>query len=948
MKNKIVKNEHIQLLLFEGVDSLITDCEIFPIYIPNEFKDFKTDYLEFNSNKSVLFSKLDSIGNKLRECFPEIIDFDLSIEAQNREKPWLYINSKDIDLTYLAGKTVEGLAQCLKEKDLENFEIFCESLIDAIYNLEIGDKLNTEEIKNKNRLIEGILAHKLASNPDIYLKMSKVIRHSTKDDFKKDKFTENDINTFDIKFFNKEEGTKEYFSAKKERWYELQELVKIINFNTCFENNKYVVISDPITHNSNTKYPVYSSYVISFSIEERPCSFKSYIKIHISRRIWVNSKPKFGFKGKRKHSLYTFNRNRTVSKFMLKKNNKTDDINFVSKSDRLYLEKTKNINKEILDDILENASKYQTITKQPFIGIPYDAQTFSIKPRGSGVGNMEKLALSTAIKDTLNLKLVDNIDFLKNSASYKNGFYNLRSSKDICIQIWECYENFFDTIVDTTLNLINKKDTFFTHLSLIDRNKDLVKFKFTVGEHERIIYFNKITTLEFNQKLTKSPKLAYLDINNTIDTYSPNNEDINASLIELIDFRQLKTVKDYEDPKNLLKLAFMEKGQFTQILQPFGADEEESVKTGRIKSALSDLLLQVGLYKDNVLNNNIITYEYTEHKITVPAKLTNLSSNENIKNITVYIPIISKANNKTEKFTLLETDANIWVEKHELLHKINVYIKKALTEAEAYIGAEKGISKFSKVFNFIKNDINSTDTDNRVILMWAFNSERDDFNTLYKNYILEKEEMILNSNIEVMFIKNNSTTPQFITTEKNIELYKKNTSGDLELLDKPLNFTATTNTAGYFKFSDFDTNNNKLICLIGDKPNTHTPNRANSGFESNKGEQRRRLLELVYLGNEDLDDISYWYQQNRFAHPSYPNMLNYHIQSHISLKLQEYIDTIEYKLTMHEINIHKKEDLKKHFEIESHNDTEIIEIEQMSFILDSLNEDNEPQYIHLT
>ena len=51
---------------------------------------------------------------------------------------------------------------------------------------------------------------------------------------------------------------------------------------------------------------------------------------------------------------------------------------------------------------------------------------------------------------------------------------------------------------------------------------------------------------------------------------------------------------------------------------------------------------------------------------------------------------------------------------------------------------------------------------------------------------------------------------------------------------------------------------------------------------------------------------------------------------------------------MHEINIHKKEDLKKHFEIESHNDTEIIEIEQMSFILDSLNEDNEPQYIHLT
>ncbi len=229
--------------------------------------------------------------------------------------------------------------------------------------------------------------------------------------------------------------------------------------------------------------------------------------------------------------------------------------------------------------------------------------------------------------------------------------------------------------------------------------------------------------------------------------------------------------------------------------------------------------------------------------------------------------------------------------------------------------------------------------------MWVYNSERECFKTLHDEYISKVEDSSINCGIELMFIKNNSTTPQFVTTEKSPELYKRNALGDLELTNESFDFTATTNTAGYFKFSQVDYENKNLLCLIGDKPNTHTPNRAHNGFENNKGEQRRNLLELIYIGQKDLDDVALWYQQNRYAHPTYENMLNYHVHTHRMVKLGEYMKIIEYKFNMNDFDMYNEEDAENYLNIETENTNQLDIMEQMSFLLDSTDEDGNPLFL---
>ena len=940
---KFKVEDSVQLFLFEDFQSIAMEGDIFTIYMPEQFKMFKEEYLCIHQNSIKLFSKLDSIGIKLKETFHNILDFDLSLEAQEGKKPWLYLNSNDIDLEYLANKTIESLRICLKEKDRESFYIFCEDIIQAIYNISIEGPIDSESVLNRNRLLESLLTHKLSNYGDVELNLHKIIRRRVKEDLERNNCTEKEILHFEIKYSENESGEKEYISSNTSEWFELQELSKKVQFYQVFENNKHVAISNPIAHNPDAKTPVYWSYVLEFSIDNMPMSENKYIKLHMSRRVWMNSNVILKMKKRRKHSMYVFSRDKQVFKYMLRKNK--DTVELASKEDQLYLERSAKINSSLLEEILSKPSNFQKPTLNPFIGVPYDAQTFGTRPRKSGVSNMEKLSLIDSLIKSLNLNIIKNVDCIKYDKVGKSELFNqnyvIHCNKDISINVYEQTEGFFEYVIKTIEHFIKKKDKFLSNLTLMDVDENKATFEFIGANQTRLIYLNKRNCFDFCGKIEKEIEVVQRDIKNVIENDLSHGDDslLQTALIELVNFNEVKGVSENEDPKRLIRLTFLEENILTQFITPINDYTKLSDKdTCRIKNAIGDLLNQVGITKTMPMNSGITTYSYMETSISVPKSITSLYKEENIKNVKIPISILKKENNNSQKYMILGLD-NIWISKESLISNLKAYINKTIVDAKRTLGADIGLFRFKEVFDIVEKD---TTNCNRKILLWEYGSERRDFNSVYKENILPFKDIATKNGIELLFIKNNGTTPQFVTLEKESKLHKRDIDGTPALDDYKL--IATTNKDGYFKFFDIDDKCINVLGLIGDKPSTHKPNRAHSGFEYNSGEQRRRLLLATYIGMHDLDEVAVWIQENRKMNLSYEHMLNHHIHLHELLDLREYIEILEFKYN----SFYKEDFTQRSLEdvaAEMSNDLAFKQLEFDLFRIDSVDEYDIPIYI---
>lgn len=945
--------ESVKLLKLR-LDGIDISESIYPIYMPDEFKEFKKEVLSINGDKEKYFAKVSEIGAGLIENFPSILDFDLSYDALEGKVPWLYVLNKEIDMEYLGNKMIHLLTNKIKTKgeEAEDFLLLesCENLWCALENLTFGERLTQNEIIGRKRLVEGIMSHRLANVEFIRLEMKKIMKRKRKDlgkyymseDDKQEIYDElSKINSMlddnlkkkidadcskidtllpeelksllDMSKFNLERFLPEELNnAIKKDWKLLESLVKEVSFYSCFENNKHVAISQPITHNPEVEKPVYSSYVISFSLEQPPLSNTSYLYVFVSRRVWLKGKMLEAIKKKirRRHSLYIYSGNKTVSRYMFKcKKTKENKKQNDTKENKYILEIENKVERELLErknidinDIANNPTKYQSKDMSRFIAVPYDAQVFSSRPRHAGIGNMEKLALMHGICDSLNLTAVDEMDLHTIPRVKSNEYISLDLNKDVNIQVWELTNTFFDDIENALHELkreaLKKKssDKVFYFLGDIIREGDLIKTTLILHKKEVKLTFTRHCSTDFS--------VINREFDNDIDIYNivqskleeiALEEKIHVALVELEDLSNKKEL----DPKEIIKSALLDKGVPVQMIAPMKKTEDSHVEdVSRIAASLCDLLLNIGLKRVNeCINNCIQTYSFKEYKVKVPKNITNLSANEDLnKNLTISIPVVLKSYDGRTEYKILD-DNSSWVNHlSELYKKIDKYINDALGDMNKHLNKTTGLKNFNSILEFVIDD-NSLDNSQRKILICDYGSEREGFNDLYEKYISVYENKARVKGVELIFTKNNNTTPQFVTVCKKEYAYEHN---DNKLKLEELSSIETTNSAGYVKFSD------KLVYLIGNKPDTHTPNKANNSFEHNKIEARRRILELVYLGPYDIEEIAKWYQLNRCLHVGYTVMTNKHMDGHILEKAKELIEITEYRYR----NIFGKEDVE--------------------------------------
>lgn len=936
--------------------------EIYPIYMPREFIEFKEEVLSLNYNKEKYFTKIEHLGPKLIENFPNILDFNLSSNALEGEVPWLYVLGKNIDMEYIGDKMIYLITNTIRSKgeDAEDFLYLpsCDNLYNALENLSLGEKLSHEEILSRKRLIEGIIAHRLASKDSIKLELNKVFSKYRADLIKfhitdKDKaeleeewlkieslLSEKDrgnlkknwqkistllpedlktvINTdmFDFERFIPEELK----SSISNKWKLLDTLTKEVKFFTCFDYGKHTVISQPITHNPQESNPVYSSYIISFSVETEPLCDTQELQITINRRVWMNKKFFTAIKKKqsRKHSLYIYNGDKSVSRYVFKYNKSKDNLIFANKVENDLLEKRQiDINK-----IVEDPSEFQKANMSTFMAVPYDAQVFSSRPRQAGIGNMEKLALREAISRAVELKEVDDKDLLLVKRNKGDISFSFTSNKDIHLQIWEQTDNFFDDIEKGLYTLkqdaIKKKSTdeIFYYLGDINREDDEINttlnlqnktINLTITRH----YCGSFSKIDLKQE-------SSLDVYNLIQeelksTYNPEN--LTVAIVELEDLSSNKN----SDPKEIIKAAFSDNNIPTQMITPMSNKPgKEVTDLSRIASSICDALFSLGITKQNeLINNGIVQYTYKEYKVNLPKSITNLSSNEDFKKtLSITIPVLLKSESGYRYLKVLDTKYN-WVSfQGELFIQIQNHISSILNSIQEYLNCERGLKKFSTILDFVIKD-NVSNTSKRKILTIDYGAERESFNEIYSNYIQMHKDMAINNNVELIFTKNNNT-PQFITVckEETVYIHKED-----KLISSTLANTETTHRAGYIKCSD------NLVYLIGDKPSTYKPNKTDNSFEHDKIEARRKMLELIYFGDRNIDDIAIWYQLNRNLHISYSVMTNRHIDGHILEKFSELIDIIEYKYMV----------IYKLGEEEEDNDEILDNLESIEIEIDNIN-----------
>lgn len=938
-----MKRNELELFLFEDIESMITDTNIYPIYIPRGYKEYEQMMNELfggDCQRSLNF-KLSQLGMRLKDTFPMIADVCLDEASRSGEKPWMYLTTANIDIGILQVNLMnmfrEATKNILKMKNKSvskseavsindtEIDLLIEPLMNGIKELTYHDALECSEVVENKRLVEGIIVFKIASLGKIPINI-------------------------------KNPNTKEVTTRH-------------LKFTMAYEQGKHVAISECFTSKPGDKKVRMHSFILSTCIVNK--LKQDYLSINISRRTWSKEAiPRR--RSKNSSSLYNFTSKNFAERLSVKYNPRKKKFEFKNHIDEMLFEKSNN-GIEDVDDIFKEPSEFgYKEGVSHWWGIPYDVQNSSEKEVKRGVAHIEKEAFKNMFEDILGFKAMKRLE-LRNENKYVElqksevtTLANKSSMSKLNLQFWgddKVFSRLCDLIEVDSIKYEYSESIEIYNKIINDKNAIELPFIDVDSEKQRDINSNKknnvIRGIEEFAKIRNhsccvpiSLKCTDEDNNFIFGLYMSDDgkdicycigdkdlksmvKDIRKTVLSSLkvitrDNDKCEIIGSFEDGDIGILMTSHNGDEFAydicdeeiisrKYIINKNIDETKNEECDRI-AALIELENYGGSEKDP---KKLIRYAFGENNIKTQFIIPSDKGLDNrlyacIADI-LFKEGVFKRNYSLESielYTYLEHSVLIDAKHTSLIKNPDNKIKKISIKVPI-IGKLSGGSIKVKLLNSNSSWIDDGDiykVINEYIANYIANpsfkgkdARKADIEKIYKEIESvrdkEKEAAIVMSDIYVKDFGDSDIESEYsvflndVSVANNVNLVVRSSKG---IVPGYLTFNKD-NKVGVFqgysvlKSEDINESFEDRAYLVIDKlVTTMKTNLTHTNFEKEKLFHQRNLIELRRFGEMPIEKVAEIYRESLKMAPTFTNMTNLNVVEHYLNKLVEYLECVEY------------------------------------------------------